>query len=149
MCQYPITSMLPNNIYKRSETCTHFYHLSLLCTFIILNILLTPVALAKSVSLYYPKIIAESSTGDFMGCLYWQWLSWLSSSMFHTLLLQLDINFNLPAITSCIMHSNCSSPSDTNINKDEIGTLISSGHSHPSCSVHRTAAFHLCCEVYL
>ena len=111
--------------YKISDVCAHFYRLSLLCAFIILNIL-TPVALAKSVSLYYPTIIAESSTGDFMGCLYWAtaivaflWnISYTVTSIIH------HFFQNLPAITSCIIYPNCSIPSDANIYKDEVVTLI-------------------------
>ena len=72
--------------FKRSDACAHLYRLSLLGAFIFLNIL-TPVALAKSVSLYYPKIIAESSTGDFMRSLYWA----TAIIAFVLMLLQLDM----------------------------------------------------------
>ena len=108
--------------YKRSETCAHFYRLSLLCAFIFLNIL-TPVALTKSVSLHYSRIRARSSTGDFMGCLYW---ATAVMAFFCNTSYALASYFfkNLPAITSCIIHPNCSIPSDTNIYKDEVVTLI-------------------------
>ena len=111
--------------YKRSDTCTHFYHLSLLCAFIFLNIL-TPILLAKSVSLYYPKIMAKSSTGDFVGCLYWATaiMAFLCNTSYAVSSIRHYFFHNLPAITSCIIPPNCSIPSDTNIYKDEFGTLI-------------------------
>ena len=56
--------------YERSEACAHLYRLVLVGAFIFLNVL-TPVALAKSVSLYYLRIMAKSSNGDFKRCLYW------------------------------------------------------------------------------
>ena len=55
--------------YKGSDTLNHFFHLSLMCAFMLLNIGI-PLFLAKSVPLYYPKIRAKLSTADFMGCLY-------------------------------------------------------------------------------
>ena len=82
----------------------HVYRLSLLITFIFLNIL-TPVALAKSVSLYYPRIRAKSSTGDFIGCLYWATavvtflinVLYTAASIRHTFWSKL-------AITNCFVH---------------------------------------------
>ena len=102
----------------------HIYRLSLLFTFIFLNIL-TPVALAKSVSLYYPRIRAKSSTGDFMGCLYWATaivaflcnILYIPASIRHTFR-------SKPAITSCLIHPNCSIPSDASVYKDEVLTLL-------------------------
>ena len=110
--------------YKISETSAHFYQLSLLCAFIFLNIL-TPFALAKSVFLYYPKIMAESSTEDFMKCLYWATaiMAFLCNTSYAVTSIRHHFE-NRPAITSCIIHPNCSIPSDTNIYKDEFGTLI-------------------------
>ena len=102
----------------------HVYRLSLLFTFIFLNIL-TPVALAKSLSLYYPKIRAKSSTADFMGCLYWATaivaflcnILYIAASIRHTFR-------SKPAITSCLIHPNCSIPSDASVYKDEVLTLL-------------------------
>ena len=111
--------------YEGSEACAHLYRLSLLCAFIFLNVL-TPVALAKSVSLYYPAIMAKSSPQNFMGCLYWATaimaflcnILYIGTSVRHYL-------FHIhPAITSCILHASCSIPSDTNIYKDEVVTLV-------------------------
>ena len=111
--------------YKRSETSAHFYRLILLCAFIFLNIL-TPILLTKSVSLYYPRVRAKSSTGDFMGCLYWATaiVAFLCNTSYAVTSIRHLIFENLPAITSCIIHPNCSIPSDTNIYKDEVVTLI-------------------------
>ena len=103
----------------------HIYRLSLLFTFIFLNIL-TPVALAKSVSLYYPIIRAKSSTGGFMGSLCWATavvaflcnILYIAGSIRHTAFR------NKPAITSCLIHLNCSIPSDTSVYKDEVLTLL-------------------------
>ena len=96
----------------------------MLFTFIFLNIL-TPVALAKSVSLYYPRIRAKSSTGDFIGCLYWATavvaffcnILYIAASIRHTF-------WSKPAITSCLIHPNCSIPSDASVYKDEVLTLL-------------------------
>ena len=87
--------------------------------------ILIPVALAKSVSLYYPKIKAKSTTGNFTGCLYWATaiMAFLCNilhaafSMWHTFR-------NKPAITSCIIQHKCSVPSDANVYKDELLTLL-------------------------
>ena len=102
----------------------HVYRLSLLFTFIFLNIL-TPIALAKSVSLYYPKIRAKSSTADFMGCLYWATaivaflcnILYIAASIRHTFR-------SKSAITSCLIHPNSSIPSDASVYKDEVLTLL-------------------------
>ena len=48
----------------------HFYRLTILCSFICLNIA-TPIALTKSAFLNYPRIMANSSTGNVIECLYW------------------------------------------------------------------------------
>ena len=53
--------------YERSDSYAHLYRLVLVGAFIFLNVL-TPVALAKSVSLYYPRIMAKSSNGYFKMC---------------------------------------------------------------------------------
>ena len=108
--------------YKQSDTYAHVYRLSLLCAFIFLNIL-TPVALAKSVSLYYPKIVAKSSKGDFMGCLYWAAaVITFSCNTLYTALSIRDYFFHgKTAITSCLIHHNCS---DTYIYNDEVTTFV-------------------------
>ena len=109
----------------RDTFARHVYRLSLLFTFIFLNIL-TPVALAKSVSLYFPRIRAKSSTGSFMGCLYWATavvaflcnIFYIAASIWHMAFQ------NKPAITSCLIHPNCSIPSDASVYKDEVLTLL-------------------------
>ena len=50
-----------------------------------------------------------------------------------------------PAITSCIVHHNCSIPSDTDVYCHAGGC----GYNHSKCSLHRTITFHLCCEISL
>ena len=111
--------------YKHSDSYAHVYRLSLLCAFIFLNIL-TPVALAKSVSLYFPKIVAKSSKGDFMGCLYWA--AAVITFVFNTLYTALSIRdyffHGKTANTSCLIHHICLIPSDTYIYNDEVITLV-------------------------
>ena len=96
--------------------------------FIFLNVL-TPVALGKSVSLYYPRIIAKSSNGDFKRCLYWAiaLIAFLLNTVYTANSIRHHIfRRNKPAITSCIIHLNdpCSIPSNTNVYKDEVTTLV-------------------------
>ena len=55
--------------YKGSNNHAHFYRITVLFAFIFLQVL-TPIILAKSVSLYYPKTKTDSSSGDFVGCFY-------------------------------------------------------------------------------
>ena len=102
-----------------------FYRLSLMFTFIFLNIL-TPIALAKAVPLYYPTMWAKSSTGDFTGCLYWAIA--IMALLCNTLYIALSIWNNFfqkwPGITNCLIHPNCSIPSDASVYKDEVLTLI-------------------------
>ena len=113
--------------YKRSDACAHLYRLSLLCAFIFLNIL-TPIASAKSVSLYYPKIMAESSTIDSMRSLYWATaiIAFLLNTCYTATSIRHHIFRNKPAITSCIIPLNyiCSIPPATNVYKDEVITLL-------------------------
>ena len=113
--------------YERSEACAHLYRLVLVGAFIFLNVL-TPVALAKSVSLYYPRIMAKSSNGDFMRCLYWAAaiIAFLWNTVYTAASIRHHISRNKPAITSCVFHLNypCSIPSDTNVYKDELITLV-------------------------
>ena len=102
----------------------HLYRLSLLLTFIFLSIL-APVALAKSVFLYFPRIMAKSSTGDFIGCLYWA--TAVVAFLFSVFYLATSIRTTLrnkPAITNCLVHPNFSVPSDASVYKDEVLTLL-------------------------
>ena len=106
----------------------HFYRLTILCSFIFLNIA-TPIALAKSAPLYYPRIMATSSTGDITKCLYWVTaivafplnIYYTAASIRHQFL------HNEPTITSCIVHivnHSCDIPSDTSVYQDEVFTLV-------------------------
>ena len=137
--------------YKRSDTGAHIYRLSLLCAFIFINIL-TPVALGKSASLYYPKIVAKFSTGEFMGCLYWATaiMAFLCNILYIVTSFRHHFSQGNPAITSCIIHHDCSIPSE------RYGCLQrrnchsgGCGYNHSKCSLHRTITFHLCCEIPL
>ena len=56
--------------YNGSADFTHFFRLSLLWAFVFLNIL-TPIVLAKLVSLHYPKMRTKASNGKFTQYLYW------------------------------------------------------------------------------
>ena len=113
--------------YELSDARAHLYRLSLLGAFVFLNIL-TPVALAKSVSRYYPEIIADSSTRDFMRCLYWAtaFIAFLLNTYYTATSIRHHIFRNKQAITSCFTHLNyiCSIPFDTNVYKDEVITLV-------------------------
>ena len=113
--------------YERSEAFAHLYRLVLVGAFIFLNVL-TPVALGKSVSLYYPRIMAKSSNGDFKRCLYWAiaLIAFLWNTIYTAASIRHHISRNKPAITSCIIHLNdpCSIPSNTNVYKDEVITLV-------------------------
>ena len=110
---------------KKSDSYAHVYRLSLLCAFIFLNIL-TPVALAKSVSLYYPKIVAKSSKGDFMGCLYWAAavITFFCNISYTALSIRNYFFHNKTAFTSCLIHHSCLIPSDTYIYNDDVITLV-------------------------
>ena len=120
----PYPYYVAGSYFIQDTLAQHIYRLSLLLTFLFLNIL-TPVALAKSVSLYYPRIMAKSSTEDFVGCLYWATaivtflcnILYIVASIRHTFR-------SKPAITSCLIHPNCSIPSDASVYKDEILTLL-------------------------
>ena len=106
----------------------HFYRLTILCSFIFLNIA-TQIALAKSAPLYYPRIMATSSTGDITECLYWATaivafplnIYYTATSIRH------QFQYNVPTITSCIVHivnQGCDIPSDTSVYQDEVLTLM-------------------------
>ena len=114
-----------NSYYKLDTLATHAFRFILLFTFIFLNILI-PVALARSVSLYYPRIIVKSSTGDFIGCLYWATaiMAFLYNISYTAVSIQQTFFGYRPAITSCIIHPDCSIPSDTSVYKDEVLTML-------------------------
>ena len=100
--------------YKESDTNAHFYRITALCAFIFLNIL-TPVALAKSVSIYYPKTKTESL--DF-GCLYWVTaiLAFLFNPLYYGTSFVRSFSIRRPLIVSCIVCLSdpcCEIPSDT------------------------------------
>ena len=112
-------------LYKDSGV--QYYQLTLLCAFIFLNIL-TPIALGKSLSLYYSRISVRI-TGGFMGCLYWAAaivaffcnIAYVAASLTH------QFSRGHPTITPCIIHLanyNCSIPSNTNIYRAEVLTLM-------------------------
>ena len=116
-----------NSYYKLDILAQHAYRFILLFTFIFLNIL-TPVALAKSVSLYYPRIMAKSSTGDFIGCLYWATaiVAFLYNIAYAAYSIQQTFGYK-PAITNCIihhMHPKCSIPTDASVYKHEVLTML-------------------------
>ena len=114
--------------YNRSDQFTHFYRLSLLCTFVFLNIL-TPIVLAKLVSLHYPKMSPKASMGDFVRYLYWAaaGTAFLVNIGYTSTSLSRQYNNNHPTITSCIIQLSdypCSIPSDTSVYNDEVLTLV-------------------------
>ena len=113
-----------NSYYKLDTLTKHAFRFILLFTFIFLNILI-PVALAKSVSLYYPRIMVKSSTGDFIGCLYWATaiVAFLYNIVYAAYSTQRKF-LDKPAITSCVIHPKCSIPSDTSVYKDEVLTML-------------------------
>ena len=105
-----------------------FFRLTLLLAFIFLNIL-TLVTLAKSVSLYYHRIRNRIAASEFVRCLYWAAatgaffsnIAYIAASLTH------QFSHGHPAITPCVIHLanyNCSIPSDTNIYRDEVLTLV-------------------------
>ena len=111
-----------------SHTFAHSFQVSLLCAFVFLNIL-TLIVLAKSTPWYYSKIRAKTSTGDFVGYLYW-------TTAFTTFVYNVGYTANsfwnhfgknLPTITSCVIHlsnQHCTIPASTTIYKDEVLTLV-------------------------
>ena len=118
------SSHVAESYYRVDTFAQHTYRLSLLSTFIFFNIL-TPVALAKSVSLYYRRIKAKSTTGEFTGCLYWATaIMAFLCNILHAALSIWHTFRNKPAITSCIIQHKCSIPSDANVYKDEFLTVL-------------------------
>ena len=82
------------------------------------------------------KIMAKSSNGDFKRCLYWAiaLIAFLWNTVYTAASIRHHISRNKPAITSCIIHLNdpCSIPSDTNVSKDEVITLVAMIATVPS-----------------
>ena len=106
----------------------HFYRLTILCSFIFLNIA-TQIALAKSTPLYYPRIMATSSTGDITECLYWATaiVAFLLNILYTADSIRHQFHYNVPTITLCNVHivnHGCDIPSDTSVYKDEVLTLV-------------------------
>ena len=113
--------------YKRSRLAiyAHIYRLIVLGAFIFIN-LLTPVALAKSASLYYPKITVKS--GELLRFLYVATaiMAILCNALYIYYSIKHHIFHNKPAITTCIIPNNykCEIPSDTDVYGDEIASLV-------------------------
>ena len=86
-----------------------------------------PIALAKSLSWYYPRVRAVASGRHFTACLYWA--AALIAFLFNIIYTGMSLSqhyHNEPAITSCIVELSkckCSIPSETSLYKDEVLTL--------------------------
>ena len=107
---------------------THFYRLTITSAFVFLSIL-TPIVLAKLVSLHYPKIRTKASTEDFMRYLYWAaaGITFLINVGYTLASLTHQYTRNHPSITSCIIqvpNHPCTIPSDTSVYYDEVLTLV-------------------------
>ena len=116
---------LQKTFFKRRA---HFYRLTILCSFILLNIA-TQIALAKSAPLYYPRVMATSSTGDITECLYWATaiVAFPLNIIYTTASIRHQFLYNVPTITSCIVHfvnHKCDIPSDTSVYQDDVLTLV-------------------------
>ena len=114
--------------YKRTRLgfcAAHIYRVIVLCAFIFIN-LLTPVALAKSASLYYPKAMAKS--GELLGFLYVATaiMAFLSNALYIYYSIKHHVFRNKPAITTCIIPNKheCEIPSDTDVYRDETASLV-------------------------
>ena len=106
----------------------HFFHLTILCSFICLNIA-TPIVLTKSASLNYPRIMTKFSTGDIIECLYWATaIVALPFNIFYTVSsIRYQFFFNVPRITSCFVHfvnHTCDISPDTSVYQDDVVTLV-------------------------
>ena len=111
--------------YKESDTKAHFYRITVLCAFIFLNIL-TPIALAKSVSIYYPKTKTESLG---FKCLYRATaiLAFLFNPLYYGTSIVRSFSIPRPLIVSCILCLSdpcCEIPSATSVYHDEVLTLV-------------------------
>ena len=107
---------------------THFYRLTITSAFVFLSIL-TPIVLAKLVSLHYPKIRTKASTEDLMRYLYWAaaGITFLVNVGYTLASLTHQYTLNHPSITSCIIqlpNHPCTIPSDTSVYYDEVLTLV-------------------------
>ena len=107
----------------------HYCCIALLCAFAFLNILM-PIALAKSLSWYYPRVRAVDSGQHFTACLYWAaaLIAFLCDIIYTENSLYRHYYHNQPFITSCIVERSghkCSLLSDTRLYKDEVFTLMS------------------------
>ena len=104
----------------------HYCRIALLCAFAFLNIL-TPIALAKSLPWYYPRVRAAASGRHFTACLYWAAaLITFLINILYTGMSLLEHSHNVPAITSCIVELSkhkCSILSDASLYKDEVLNL--------------------------
>ena len=108
---------------KKARYC----RVALFCAFGFLNILM-PIALAKSLSWYYPRVRAVASGRHFTASLYWA--EALIAFLFNVIYTGMSLfqhYHNKPAITSCIVELSrykCSIPSDTSLYKDEVLTFV-------------------------
>jgi len=104
----------------------HLCHVALLCAFVFLNILM-PIALAKSLSWYYPRVRVRDSARDVTTCLYWAAaLIAFLLNIIYTGISFINHSHNHPAITACITELpkyQCLFPSNTRLYKDEVLTL--------------------------
>jgi len=94
----------------------HFCRVLLLCVFVFLNIL-SPIVLARLVSLHYPKMRTKASTGDFSRYFHWVvvGMAFLFNVGYTIISLRNQLIANVPTITSCIIHNPCTIRSDTNV----------------------------------
>ena len=81
------------------------------------------------VFLYYPRIRANFTTGDYLECLYCAiaFMTFLSNTFYAVLSIRSLLRRNRPAITSCLIyhdHDSCSVQSDPNLYKDEVLTVL-------------------------
>ena len=111
--------------YKGSDTNAHFYRITVLFAFIFLHVL-TPIALAKSVSLYYPNTKTESLT---FGWLYWATaiVAFVFNPLYSLTSIVRSFTIKRPLILSCILclsNPCCEIPSDTSVYQDEVVTLV-------------------------
>jgi len=111
--------------FKETGRYAHSCRVLLLCAFVFLNIL-TPIVLARLVSLHYPKMRTKASTGDFSRYFHWvvAGMAFLFNIGYTVISLRNQLNANVPTITSCIIHNQCTIPSDISVYNDEILTLV-------------------------
>ena len=112
----------------RLSITAHIYRLFVLGAFIFIN-LLAPVALAKSASLYYPKIRTKlSPMQEVKEFLYIATaiMTILCNALYTAYSIRHHIFRNKPAITSCIIANNheCTIPSDKDVYSDELVSMV-------------------------